>query len=439
MSLLSRSARRWRQSTSSSHRRGVAVIVGGTALGQAIIALSSPILSRIYSPAAFGLLAIFTAVVSLGSIVAAARLEMVVPIVREDEDAQEVVRAGLGLCLLAALIGTLACLPVQWLAGEWTVVEQLGGWLWLTPWACACAAAFVLLNQWAVRVADFGAIGRRNTWRALFTVGTQVGTGAAGLRPGGTVLGFTVGHAAGAAIMLRGTPFRTRDIIGGTRAVPSMLRRYRAFCAKLTVSGLFNVAGTQVPVLLFATAYSQTEVGWLGLTMRSLALPVGIIGTAVAQVYVSALAASVRSGLEVRGLFMRVSKQLTAIAALGAIVLLAFGPPLFSVIFGDEWTEAGDYARVLALGIAAQFVAVPLSQTMILVGRTTLQMVWDIGRFVVVCGAVAVAIAVDCSAQETVTVLGAAMLLAHVAQWVMNWRVVQGETQTNATSPRVSP
>lgn len=406
--------------------RGAAMILGGTAAGQALVVLASPILSRLYAPEAFGLLATFTAIVGFGAIVSALRLEMAVPTAPDVESARRIVRGGLGLAVWFTVLGTLVAFVARGWVARTVNVPALETWLPLAPLACGFAAAFVVLNQWAVREGHFASIGRRGLWRSIATVGGQLGAGAAGLRPGGTVLGLTLGHAVGTATMMSGAHgFRLRDVVRGMREAGQVVRERLGFCVRLTASGLFNVAGSQGPLLVVAYAFTAREIGHLGFTQRILAVPIALLGTAIAQVYVSALAKRVRTGGELARLYRRVSSRLIAVALVGAAVLLFAGPVLFRTVFGGPWETSGQYARYLSLGMAAQFVSVPLSQTLILVGRTAEQLLWDIGRFVVVVGAVVVAIRMDATADRTVLVLGTAMFVCYTVQWVMNYRVVR--------------
>ena len=50
--------------------RSVTVLAGGTALGQAIVTLASPLLTRLYGPEDFGVLALYTAILSILLVVA---------------------------------------------------------------------------------------------------------------------------------------------------------------------------------------------------------------------------------------------------------------------------------------------------------------------------------------------------------------------------------
>ena len=51
--------------------------------------------------------------------------------------------------------------------------------------------------------------------------------------------------------------------------------------------------------------------------------------------------------------------RLLIVGALPTAVLLLAGPWLFGLVFGPTWTEAGDYARILAVAYLAQFVVNP--------------------------------------------------------------------------------
>ncbi|MBC7345458.1 MAG: lipopolysaccharide biosynthesis protein, partial [Clostridia bacterium] len=49
----------------SSFARNVAVLAGGTAVGQAIVVLASPILTRLYTPGDFGVLAVYSSLLGI--------------------------------------------------------------------------------------------------------------------------------------------------------------------------------------------------------------------------------------------------------------------------------------------------------------------------------------------------------------------------------------
>ena len=113
------------------------------------------------------------------------------------------------------------------------------------------------------------------------------------------------------------------------------------------------------------------------------------MGTAVSQVYFAELASVVRTDpARALGLFRRASVGLAAAAAILALVLVTAGPVLFTAVFGSEWRMSGRFAQGLALALAAQVVAVPLSQTLVALERQGLQLAWDSTRLVAVALAI---------------------------------------------------
>jgi O-antigen/teichoic acid export membrane protein len=74
--------------------RRIAMLSGGTLLGQLVLAGSSPVLTRLYGPAAFGGLAVFMSLWSILVVMAACRYEFAVPVVPDERDAAGLVGVG---------------------------------------------------------------------------------------------------------------------------------------------------------------------------------------------------------------------------------------------------------------------------------------------------------------------------------------------------------
>ena len=419
--------RAWLRRVLSPGQRGVAVIAGGTLVGQLVAALVSPVLTRLYTPADFGALAAFTALVTLLGVVAAGRYELAIPLPEKDMDARAVVALGLSLCALVALVGAplagLVAAPLSSLLHT----PSLRDWVWLIPVSAGLMGAYLVLNQWCIRVGAFAAIGRRNILQGLSTVAVQALTGVLGLRPGGLLAGLTVGYLSSAASLAHssrvGHPSQRAAWDGAL--IRRVAREYRRFPQYLTFAGLLNVGGLQLPILLVAALYGEAVAGWLGLTQRILALPVTLVGTAIAQVYLSTLARAVRERVNIRPLYMRTSRRLGAMGLTGAVVLVAFGPQLFTAVFGSNWTTSGDFSRAMAFALAGQLVGSPLSQTLIVTGRQRLQLAWDAGRLVGACGAIYVTWVLSGTALTAVWMLGSVSAFFYVVAWWLGYRATR--------------
>src|SRR3989344_9488348 len=72
--------------TRSEFAKSVAILSTGTFIGQAITLISSPILTRLYSPIDFGYFAVFVAIVSVLLIVATGQYELAITLPKKEKN-----------------------------------------------------------------------------------------------------------------------------------------------------------------------------------------------------------------------------------------------------------------------------------------------------------------------------------------------------------------
>jgi O-antigen/teichoic acid export membrane protein len=366
--------------------RGVATIITGSVAGQAIVILTYPLLTRLYDPGDFGLFTVFASVVSMIAVASTASLDAAVPLPVEDRDAAAVAWAGLCFVaatgVLTALVGAVAAAPLAALLGA----PRLSGYWWLIVLTVLAFGTYLVLSEWMVRDRSYGALGRRNLLQGIGQVGTQLGLGLAGVRPIGLLLGLGVGRlvALGGLLSRRGLLRQPRPTIAAVRAA---VRRYRRFPLLAMPSSLVNSAGLEAPLLLVAALYGDVRAGFLGLTVRVISGPFTVIGQAVNQVFAGESSAAIRAPNGTLGRIVRTSvRRLLLVGAVPAAVLLVTGPALFGVVFGAEWTEAGEYARLLALAYLGQLAVVPVSSTLFLLERQHQELAWVILRLALTAG-----------------------------------------------------
>lgn len=174
------------------------MIATGAAIAQALTLLVAPLLTRMFSPEAFGLLGLFMAVAGVIGPSAALRYELAIPIARSERMAN----ALLHLCLMvtaimAAISGMIAMILAHHI-GSLLDAPALAPYLLLLPFHVFAMGAFLALSQWAVRRQYFSLLARNPLTRAVATIAVQLGAGLAALGQGWLIIGFFVGHAAAA-------------------------------------------------------------------------------------------------------------------------------------------------------------------------------------------------------------------------------------------------
>jgi O-antigen/teichoic acid export membrane protein len=406
--------------------RGVGLIAGATAAGQVLALLLSPVLSRIYTPAAFGLSGVFISLVSILSVVGTLRYELAIPLPKDEPSAVNLLVVG--LTANVGIIGLLAlCVPaLRDPIAVWVGVPALAGYLWLLPPTLLATGAYQLLTYWAVRKRQYTVLAQRNLYFGLAQITTMTGLGLLGLKPVGLLLGTGAGHATGALTVARSILAHDRALL--TQASPGgmvrMARRYVRFPLLASWSGLVNSAGSVVPLLLLSKYFGPTVAGWYVLTTRVVGAPSGLIGEAVAQVYLGEVATLARRDPQaLRRLFVASFRRLLAVGVLPILLIAAPAPLWFPIVFGERWLEAGLYALVLVPLYLTQFVAVPLS-TLNVLEKQHLDLAWDSMRLVLGVASVVVPWYLGASALVTIGVFGSVMASLYVVLLLVNHREI---------------
>jgi O-antigen/teichoic acid export membrane protein len=273
----------------SNFIQAVGVLVGGTALAHGITALALPILSRLYSPADFSMLAVFTSLLSIISVAACLRFDVAVAIPDKDIDAANLLALALGCAFVISLIVAILVLLIPEQIASWLNQIGLSAYLWLLPLGVLLASSYSALQTWLVRKKEFGQIARSRIAQSAVAAGMQLSMGAAGVGAFGLLLGYVLN--AGAACVVLGykvirfdrRAFRAVSW-SGMRAMAMVHHRYPKYS---TWEALSNSAAIQVPIIMIAALAVGPEAGYLSMAMYVMQAPMALVGGAIGQVYLS--------------------------------------------------------------------------------------------------------------------------------------------------------
>lgn len=334
------------------------MLAGGTVGAQLLLLIAAPLLTRLYTPGDFGVLAVYASLLGLISVVASLRYELAIPLPDNDEEAANVT----ALCLLIVSGITVVTALFVFFLGDKTAgllgAVQLSPYLWLLPVGVFATSTYTIFNYWALRQKSFPAIAKTKLRQAFTTLAIQIG----GFQFGAPVLlaGQVAGHGAGtlglAMPALDSVAFKSVCRSGVSKAA----RRYRRFPIYSTWEGLANAASLQLAPLVFSAGFGAASVGLYALAHRVLTLPLSLVGYAIGQAFFAHAPEAHRSG----ELGASVTQFCGTLAKLGApplVLLVLFGPDLFAFAFGSEWREAGYFAAWMAPWLYLQLIYSPVS------------------------------------------------------------------------------
>jgi len=266
----------------------VAKLITGTALGQVITVLISPILTRLYSAEDFGILAIYLSVAGILSVVISFRFEEAVVLPSEENEAIDLVILGIGISLIFSIVLLFIFYSSSKKILDLIDHPELKFYLYLIPLSTFFYGCNQVLSYWMSRIKFFNPLAVSKTVKESSTVLTQLSlggliyTGAFGL-----IAGQIIGNAAAAGFLFwrSVTKIRSRLIPGLLSNLKNVFLKYKQFPLFTGWVALINSISQNIPALLLAAFFSPAIAGYFAIATRILTIPSILIGNSVRQVY----------------------------------------------------------------------------------------------------------------------------------------------------------
>lgn len=406
----------------SRFAKSVAVLAGGTALGQVITVFASPVLTRLYSPENFGILAAYASVLAMLSVVASLRYEFAIPMPAEKTEAVSLLSLSLVLVILSSVVVALSTFSFADYIVAWTHTPALKSYLWLLPVGVLGSGVYRAFNYYAIREKAYAPIAQTKLSQSFGQVFSQLLLGGFGLGAFGLIVGQILGQSAGVARLCSTVTSQGWRQLRSSRprGLYKSAKRYRRFALFSSPGSLLNISGLQLPPLLLAALYDPQVVGWFYLSRRVVQIPMTLVGNSVSQVFVGEAAALINTDIaEYRRLLNKTFLRLLAFGVPPVVLLALLSRWLFPVLFGASWEQAGLYTQLLSLMYLAQFCVSPVSQSLNLLERQDLQLVWDALRFFLVIAVFAAGYWLDLEPSVTILLFSIVMTLSYLILLIM--------------------
>lgn len=367
----------------SNFFRHAAVLTSGTAISQLLLVISAPVLSRLYTPDAFGILGVFTALVSWPTVIAGLRYEQAVVLAQDDEEAHNLFVMTLAIITGAALMSAGAV----WLAGTHIATligaPEITQLLWFLPVSVMALGYYNAFNYRFTRDKQFSTLATAKVTRSVGTIGAQASGGLMNLAGAGLIAGQIFGQMLGLLQLGWRSYPKLRSMV--PKLSLSRMRQlgyvHKGFPLYQAPQSLLNSFSQTLPTLLFGALFGPVVVGWYWFTHRLLKLPSEMIGQSVRQVFFQRASELRNDYKPVYTLFKKTTLALLSIAIFPTIVIVALGPQLFALVFGSEWEPAGVYGRWIVMWWIAGFINPPAITMFAVLNIQHRLLIYEVGLF----------------------------------------------------------
>ncbi len=340
----------------SGFLKNMGQIAKGTLLAQIALVVSSPLLTALFPPAAFGAFAAVLAIASILVTFASLRLDVLIPFARRQSDVVAFIQIVIIGPLAASvfLVGLMAVLPEE-VAASIGLNASFRGAAFLIPLAATGVAGMAAMRGLAVRQGWFSRIGMLQVIRALILIVASFAMGFMGLVEFG--IGLIAGQALGDlvfAVMLwreLAPRNKSRLLTLHPRKMLESIQREASAVKTLSLTQAMAILYERSPPLVILSAFGPVEAGFYALAVRIAQAPATLVASAFDDVFRQRAARIWAQGKRFTQL-MRYGIALTLAMSVVPMGLAMLATPfVVEPVFGHEWGGAAT-TLIVMLGVS---------------------------------------------------------------------------------------
>lgn len=347
----------------SEFARNVAKLSSGTSVAQLISILTAPILYRIYDREDYGTLGLYMAVTGVVSVFSTMQYLQPILLEKNDEDAKRVMWLNRTINTIVSLFVFLLVFLFGDYIGSLLGNPAIMPWLYLAPISIFFTGQNEIFSLWANRKKKYKVLTINAVLSAVLVPLVSISIGLQNNGPLGLFLGLLIGSIIPTLVLLI-TLTKNEDLgfkYFNWNNIKIDAKKHENFPLYSLPSVFINRFTNQLPVFMLSTYAGPSVVGVYNLCTRMLGLPSTLVSNAIATVYRQKVTNNFGKTGDVRDIMLKTFKYLVIIVIIPLIIILFFGPNLFTLFFGKEWYQSGEMAQILIFSFSFQMIVSPLT------------------------------------------------------------------------------
>ena len=346
----------------------VTSVVGGTAAAQALNTIILPVISRIYSPSDYGVMAVYASVIAITTQIVSFQYHLGIALPKRSCYAYALVVSSLLIQLSMICIFTI----LLYICGDYILhmlsLSTVIPYKFLIPVGLFAIGTYNTLTQLCIREGLFGAIGQTKVSQCLSGAAVKIGLGLLGFRPSGLLLGTIASQAGGITTLAQALRRKRSFCFPSKHLLRRVLVKYRKFPMYRTWDAVLNSIGTNFSPMMLSSLYSLREAGLFSMACSILHIPTTFIGSALGQVFLQRAANAQNHG-NISQISIRAYTLMLRIGFYPILLISFIAPRMFAVFLGPRWADAGIYAILLVPYIAYNFTYSPMTMLYVILNK----------------------------------------------------------------------
>ncbi|HCV0623842.1 TPA: type 8 capsular polysaccharide synthesis protein Cap8K [Staphylococcus aureus] len=344
------------------------LMILSSGIAQVILIITTPIITRLYSPAEFGEFTIFSNIAMILIPIINARYDLLIVNAKNDRSANILSQISFLISLLILLI-LISILAIS----AWLYPNFILDFIFIIIMLFLVSLTNIFTN-YLNKERKYKVLSLINVFRAGSMALLQIIFGLLSLGSLGLIIGFSLSYITG--ITLGYKTFKKHfNIVRNKEETKALFLENKNQLVYSTPSILLNSLSFSVVVFFIGILYTNTEVGIYGMAIRVLGIPVTIISLGLSKIFMQQANDYYIERGNFRNLLLKFSSTLVIVSIILYVPLYLFSEELVNILLGHSWVDAITVIKIVIPLFVIRLIVSTVSLSVIVLQKQQLELI----------------------------------------------------------------
>ncbi|HCY6882750.1 TPA: type 8 capsular polysaccharide synthesis protein Cap8K [Staphylococcus aureus] len=344
------------------------LMILSSGIAQVILIITTPIITRLYSPAEFGEFTIFSNIAMILIPIINARYDLLIVNAKNDRSANILSQISFLISLLILLI----LIPILAISA-WLYPNFILDFIFIIIMLFLVSLTNIFTN-YLNKERKYKVLSLINVFRAGSMALLQIIFGLLSLGSLGLIIGFSLSYITG--ITLGYKTFKKHfNIVRNKEETKALFLENKNQLVYSTPSILLNSLSFSVVVFFIGILYTNTEVGIYGMAIRVLGIPVTIISLGLSKTFMQQANDYYIERGNFRNLLLKFSSTLVIVSIILYVPLYLFSEELVNILLGHSWVDAITVIKIVIPLFVIRLIVSTVSLSVIVLQKQQLELI----------------------------------------------------------------
>jgi len=351
--------------------KNILTLVTGTGISQIIPLAVAPFISRLYTPVNYAILATYTSVTLLLTIISTGMFDSALMLDKKDEHAINTGATAVMITVMTSVISFLTMSifsgPLVKLAG----IENATFWLYAVPITVFSGGFYQTLNIWTIRKQRYKRLAMNRIILTFITSFLTLSLGILHYTEKGLLISLIVGQGFAFLLLLMQTLKNDWSLLTfiNRSSIKNAIKRHKDFPKYNLPQSFFDGIKDSSTIWIISFFFGSNILGSFSFAKSMIMRPLQIIGNAANQVFYQRASSTFFQTGSIYKISINTFWLLFASGLPFALMILTLGGEIFNIVFGNKWHQAGLIAQILILFLFLNYITSALSSIPLILNK----------------------------------------------------------------------